>query len=253
MPVYAFTVANESGGFAWLTRELFPTLPATMVWSDHTVGNQIVGLLITPEKKEESVKAWDALNHTGSDVAPTLGQNTGQATGRAGVIYQDEPTPADGAYQASMFSPEDSPARTSAWQDDALDSLVTALASGSSSPVSSLKHAPHGWSSKTSLASCHRTGDGTWEPSSGTWGNMGMGSPGVCWTLNGSEFPNAAAACSLSDILEDQVPRRYWLSGRAAAGILRRAGKRGRTLPRPLRRALEAVAASEPTPNSTED
>lgn len=29
---------------------------------------------------------WDALNHAASETVPTLGQNTGQATGRAGVI-----------------------------------------------------------------------------------------------------------------------------------------------------------------------
>ena len=30
--------------------------------------------------------AWDSLNHTASDVVPTMGQNTGMATGRAGVV-----------------------------------------------------------------------------------------------------------------------------------------------------------------------
>ena len=30
--------------------------------------------------------AWDSLNHSESELVPTLGQNTGMATGRAGVI-----------------------------------------------------------------------------------------------------------------------------------------------------------------------
>jgi hypothetical protein len=35
----------------------------------------------------------------------------------------------------------------------------------------------------------------------------------------------------LADVLEDEVAPKYFLSPRAAAGILRRAEKRGRTLP----------------------
>lgn len=61
-------------------------------------------------------------------------------------------------------------------------------------------------------------------------------------TLNGSECPNDAAGCSLSLILEAQAPGRFFLSGRAAAGVLRRARKRGRALPRRLHDALEALA-----------
>jgi len=48
--------------------------------------------------------------------------------------------------------------------------------------------------------------------------------------------------CSLSAILETgDVPQRLYLSGKACAGILRRAAKRGRELPEALRQALEAV------------
>jgi hypothetical protein len=66
-----------------------------------------------------------------------------------------------------------------------------------------------------------------------------MGSPTGFLTLNTSEFHSAAAACSLSDILETgDLPQRYFLSPRACAGILRRAEKRGKELPRALRLAL---------------
>jgi len=51
----------------------------------------------------------------------------------------------------------------------------------------------------------------------------------------------------LSSILQRQVDSRFALSAKAAAGILRRAGKRGRKLPDVLEKALKAVAASEPT------
>jgi hypothetical protein len=44
------------------------------------------------------------------------------------------------------------------------------------------------------------------------------------------------------------VPQRFYLSATACRGILRRAEKRGKVLPEPLRRALEAVAgATAPT------
>ncbi len=110
---------------------------------------------------------------------------------------------------------------------------------------------PGGWFGRTSPASCHRTEDGTLEPSSGAWSNSGMGSPTECWTLSTSEWTgldglslNDGGVCSLSDILETgAVPQRYFLSARACAGILRRAEKRGRDLPVALSRALAQVAA----------
>src|SRR5579875_133999 len=89
---------------------------------------------------------------------------------------------------------------------------------GGNSTVSWLSFAPLGSWSRTSLASCHRTGDGTWAPSSRHWGTWGTGGPTECWTLNGSECPSAAAVCSLSDILETTAPPRYSLSPKAAAG-----------------------------------
>ena len=113
-----------------------------------------------------------------------------------------------------------------------------------------------GSSGKTSPASCRRTEDGRWEPLSGGWRNSGMGSPGECWTLSTSEWtdtlvpsPSAAGVSSLSDILVEtrDVPGKFYLSRRACEGILRRAEKRGKTLPEHLARALRAVADSAPT------
>jgi len=73
-------------------------------------------------------------------------------------------------------------------------------------------------------------------------------SPGVCWTLDISESPNGAVACSLSDVLQTgAVPQRFYLSAKAAQGILRRAEKRERVLPSALLLALRAVAAENPT------
>jgi hypothetical protein len=68
-------------------------------------------------------------------------------------------------------------------------------------------------------------------------------SPGASLMLNFSEWPNDAAVCSLSQVLEkDSIPQRYFLSSTACAGILRRAEKRKRLLPPLLHEALERVA-----------
>jgi hypothetical protein len=102
---------------------------------------------------------------------------------------------------------------------------------------------PSGWFGRTSLASCHQTEDGILVPFSEGWSNSGMGSPTECLTLSTLEWPSAAAVCSLSDVLETQpVPQRFFLSATACKGILRRADKRGKTLPVRLQEALLAVA-----------
>lgn len=86
-------------------------------------------------------------------------------------------------------------------------------------------------------------GAGILEPSSGAWGNSGMGSPTGFLTLNTPEYHSAAVASSLSDILETgDVPQRFFLSATACKGILRRAEKRGRQLPPSLQAALEHAA-----------
>lgn len=72
--------------------------------------------------------------------------------------------------------------------------------------------------------------------------NAGTAWRGEFWTANISESPNDAEECSLSDVLESHVPQRFFLSVRAATGILRRSARRGKELPLPLRVALQAIA-----------
>lgn len=85
-------------------------------------------------------------------------------------------------------------------------------------------------------------------PSPVDFRNSGTVSPGQSWTLNTSEFRNGASASSLSRILERlPLPRRFFLTAIACAGILRRAARRGKTLPARLERALAAVAGQAPT------
>jgi hypothetical protein len=73
---------------------------------------------------------------------------------------------------------------------------------------------------------------------------------GGYWTLNTGPSPKDAKGSSLSRILQDTVPDRYYLSKTACLGILRRAKKRGKELPPLLRRALEIQAG---LPSSAED
>lgn len=63
-------------------------------------------------------------------------------------------------------------------------------------------------------------------------------------TRNTSEFPNAAVESTLSQILQAEVPEKYYLSPKACQGILRRAAARGKELPEMLRLALEHQAAA---------
>ena len=61
---------------------------------------------------------------------------------------------------------------------------------------------------------------------------------GESWMLNTGESPNVAVVSSLSQILEDSPPPRYYLSRAACLGILRRAEARGKGLPGLLKEAL---------------
>jgi hypothetical protein len=61
---------------------------------------------------------------------------------------------------------------------------------------------------------------------------------GVSWTLNSGESPREGVGSSLSQILQEQVPPKYYLSKTACLGILRRAEARGKELPPQLKEAL---------------
>ena len=62
---------------------------------------------------------------------------------------------------------------------------------------------------------------------------------GGCATLNIGECPSAVKESTLWQILQADAPEKYYLSAKACAGILRRAERRGKTLPKMLREALE--------------
>ena len=72
-------------------------------------------------------------------------------------------------------------------------------------------------------------------------------SPGGSSTLNTGPAPlSEEDVFSLSQILQDAPPRKYYLSRTACLGILRRAGERGKELPPQLKAALMAQAGLIP-------
>ena len=100
-----------------------------------------------------------------------------------------------------------------------------------------------GYYGKMSPASCQVTEEGILEPFSQCWGNSGMGMPTEFLTLNTSEWHRDAEECLLSDTLEiGEIQPKYHLSKKACEGILRRAKKRNKELPKTLVMALKQVA-----------
>ena len=113
--------------------------------------------------------------------------------------------------------------------------------------------------SKMYQVSSLATAVGTSDSSLKRWPTSGMAWHGGFLTADSSECRSAEGVCSSSEpslveILSppQDVQPKYWLSAKAAAGILRRAKKRGRTIPAPLLAALEAVAQTTTTPKPTE-
>ena len=71
--------------------------------------------------------------------------------------------------------------------------------------------------------------------------------------LNTGESPNVAVESTLSSILEVNAPEKYYLSGTACTGILRRAERRGKQLPEMLKLALEQMIERERAQETAED
>ena len=65
--------------------------------------------------------------------------------------------------------------------------------------------------------------------------------------LNSGVSPSVARESALSQILQDDPPRKYYLSKTACLGILRRAEARGKELPPQLRDALILQAGLAPS------
>lgn len=138
-------------------------------------------------------------------------------------------------------------AKTSLSPASEQDSQDSDRDSSSSSPESQTLFDPSGYSSRTYPDSSPRTAVGTSESCLERWPTSGTAWHGGFSTAVTSECRSDEGGCSssethLADILEPSVAERFYLSARAARGILRRAEKRGRELPPALAQALRNLA-----------
>lgn len=143
--------------------------------------------------------------------------------------------------QLTLFS-EEPPARETASPAKEREWMTHVLNWPSTISAFALSLAQGGSSGRMSPAYFRCEEDGTLVSFSKRFRNAGMGMPTDAWMLNSSVSPSDAKESFFADILETgDVPQRYYLTPQACAGILRRAKARGKTLPVPLRKALEAV------------
>ena len=192
------------------------------------------------------VPIWDDIRDVGVEPATRAPKPpVAPALGRPGGFTQSP---------FLLSSPAAPPARTSPSPGAAPDSTANAPASSSSSPGSLTLFDPSGFSGRTFPVRSLHTAVGTSESCLERWPTSGTAWPGGLSTAVTSECRSDADGCSssepaLTEILEppQDVPPRYSLSARAAEGILRRAVKRGRTLPPHLEEALATVAATTGT------
>jgi len=85
------------------------------------------------------------------------------------------------------------------------------------------------------------------ELSSIRWMNLGMTCSGKCLTVKTSVFPRTGKECSLSDILEEHVDPKYFLSSAATATLFREIQKQRNSLPIQLPENTEQATPEEPT------
>ena len=157
-----------------------------------------------------------------------------------------------GGFTQSPFlisSSEDSPAKTCPLPASDEDSQVTEPASSSTPAASSRLFDPEPFSSRTFQVSSLATAVGTSESCLERWPTSGTAWRGGLSTAVSSECRSAAGVCSSVELTSS--PEKYWLSARAALGILRRATKRGRSIHPTLLRALSAVAEGSQATTST--
>ena len=150
----------------------------------------------------------------------------------------DEPT---------LFA-EGSPARTYPSQGDGQDSRANEPDYSGTHSLSQRMSKRDGSSWRMSPDFLRQIRDAISEQSQLHWATQGLTTlNGGCLIRSGSESPNVAVECSLSQVLQPHVDDRYLLSAKAASGILRRAERRGKTLPEPLREALLSVIRKDLT------
>lgn len=126
----------------------------------------------------------------------------------------------------------------------AAESRKAKISASSSKKPSELRYLPYQFLDLSPDAG-NLLGESYWETLSPWRGDASM--------LNTGASPREEKESSLSQILQEAVPGRYYLTPKACRGILRRATERGKELPEKLKRALEIQAGiASPDGKSTE-
>ena len=126
----------------------------------------------------------------------------------------------------------------------AVESQKAKISGSSLKKPSELRYLPYQFLDLTPGAG-NLLGESYWEILSPWRGDASM--------LNTGVSPKEEKESSLSQILQETVPDRYYLTPKACRGILRRADERGKELPDRLKRALEIQAGlTSPDDNSQE-
>ena len=156
------------------------------------------------------------------------------------------------SWDEQTLSVEGSLARTYPLQDDAQDLPDPDPVFSGTHSLSRRLSKRDGLSWRTCQDFYQATRDAISESSSLRFPTQGIAtSSGEFWIRSSSEFPNVVVESSLSHVLETSVDDKYLLSPKACAGILRRASRRGRSLPPQLHQALEQVGQTTTRPKET--
>jgi hypothetical protein len=208
--------------------------PTILAHPSTDTSNIQIGVLIMPDPNKAlafTTKNIDTKNSgevTTSPISPSLMSGTGENGNMLPRVLTS--------------STEDSPVRTFQWPATGAVLLETDPDSGTNFSESCRICGHDGRLLRMSLDFYPLTGETISESSLTGFAGSGIASDGRYWTRNTSESRNAADAFSLSQVLQSEPSKKFYLSARAAAGILRRALRRGKELPAPLQAALSRVA-----------
>jgi hypothetical protein len=189
-------------------------------------------------------------------ISPSPGSAEGSAAGAPASTGMSSDSFQEALFGPASFSSRMSPASfplAAVADADSAESFYAGISAEAAREIRTAltQAAPTGRSSADPARQPERSAGGTPAPTSRwsapRWGTSGTASATEFSTADTSESPRDGAACSssLSSVLEPGVDRRYYLSPKAALGILSRAGRRGRELPPHLLAALEAVVVQD--------
>ena len=173
-------------------------------------------------------------------------RSTPQGSGRKGIIQATLGRSGPVVSPITTFSVLASLARLSVLPEKggALKTLVERFSSRL--PVLRGLKDPHYYSWRMSKDSSATTKGRPTQPSWKSWGVSAIGQSGRFSTLSGSVYPRTGSACSLSDILEEEVPDQYFLSQKLVKTLTKELNGKRAKLVSPSEQGLD-IMREEPT------